>query len=379
MSVACIVQARMGSTRLPGKVLADVAGRPLLAVLLHRVARAAIDTLVVATSTAAVDDAVADVARREGAEVVRGPEEDVLARYVLALERFPARTVVRITGDCPLTDPALINTALVARDATGARYVSNTIVRTYPDGLDVEVVDADALRVAADASVDPVEREHVTPFVYRRPERFALRSFRNDEALGHCRWTVDTEADLAFVRRVVDAIGHLDFTWDEVLAYDTPRGEPLLRPAGPEDADLVLALRNDPESVLWSRSGRAVERSQHDEWFAALLDNPASRLWIARDDGEPLGFVRVDVRTGVGTVSIAIDPTRRGRGLGGRVLQELDRALAADAQVHTLVAQVHPENEASLSLFTTAGYTETGRAGDWLILRRSQPPSTEVT
>jgi spore coat polysaccharide biosynthesis protein SpsF (cytidylyltransferase family) len=300
VSVTCIVQARMGSTRLPGKVLADLAGRPMLALLLARLATAAVDHLVVATTDTPIDDAVVDVARAQGADIVRGPEDDVLARFALALDRFPADTVVRITGDCPLADPALVDTAVATREASGADYVSNTLVRTYPDGLDVEVIDAGTLRAAAREAVDAVEREHVTPFVYRRPERFALRSFRHPEMHGARRWTVDTRADLDFVRDVVARIGRTDFGWEEVLAFDAAPPHAVLRPAGVDDEAFVLDLRNDPDSVRWSGSGREVDPASHHEWFRALLDVPASRIWIAHDDGRPAATVRVDVRTGAG-------------------------------------------------------------------------------
>ncbi|MCU1448125.1 MAG: acylneuraminate cytidylyltransferase [Acidimicrobiales bacterium] len=209
----------MGSTRLPGKVLAELAGRPALALMLDRLEGVAADHVVVATSEEGADDAVAAVAVGRGVPVVRGPEQDVLARFEAVLDEFPSDDVVRLTADCPLTDPALVATALTRHRETGADYTSNTLERTFPDGLDVEVVRAVVLREAASESSDPVEREHVTPFVYRRPERYLLASFVSGEDLGAERWTLDTAADL---ERLRDIVRRLDDPatagWNDILA-----------------------------------------------------------------------------------------------------------------------------------------------------------------
>ena len=152
MTTLCVIQARMGSTRLPGKVLADLGGRPMLAFMLARVAPLVgrgVEEVVVATSDGAIDEPVAEVARAAGVAAVRGSEHDVLGRYLLALEDHPADTVVRLTADCPLTDPALVSEVLALHRRAGADYTSNTLIRTFPDGLDVEVMAAAALRTAA--------------------------------------------------------------------------------------------------------------------------------------------------------------------------------------------------------------------------------------
>lgn len=379
MTTTCVVQARIGSTRLPGKVLADVGGEPMLGFLLRRLSGPGlpVDHLVVATTEDPADDAVEAVARTVGCDVVRGPDADVLARFALALDGFPADTVVRLTADCPLADPDLVGDAMALREETGADYVSNTLVRTYPDGLDVEVVAADALRTAHAESGDPVEREHVTPFVYRRPERFRLAALRHDEPLGDLRWTVDTEADLAFVRSVVERVGGRRFSWRDVLAV---AGRPPLpadgfafRPAIPGDGEALLALRNDPDSVRWSLSPRRVTAGEHAAWFSSVLHCPATRVWVAIDKGRPVGEVRIDVECGFASVSVAVDGSHRGRGLGTRMLSRLFDALEADQQVHTLTAAVHPDNEPSRRLFERAGLapaTAPAADGPFLTFRR---------
>ena len=206
-----VVQARMGSTRLPGKVLEDLGGRPLLALVLARVGRAAgIDEVAVATSTLPGDDPVADLARQSGVRVVRGSEQDVLERYATAATELEADLVVRITADCPLVDPAVIGQLLALRGAEDfdlAGVLTGTVPadgrRHFPDGLDAEVLRASVLAEAAREATAAYDREHVTPFIKTRPQRFRLGALEAEQDLGDERWTVDHAADLAFVRALV--------------------------------------------------------------------------------------------------------------------------------------------------------------------------------
>lgn len=279
MRTLCVVQARTGSTRLPGKVLADLAGRPMLRFMLDRLARLAVDELVVATSDLPGDDAVASVADDAGVPVVRGPEQDVLARFVLALDRHPADRVVRLTADCPLIDPELVTDAVVLLD--DADYASNALVRTYPDGLDVEVLTAAALRNAHAEATDPVEREHVTPFVYRRTSRYRLVALRTDELLGDERWTVDTSEDIdnirALVARLDDPVGA---TWTDMLAVAGRRFRP-----EPGALHLRPAIAGDPG------------------FDPATAADPSVRTWVAELDATPVGVVGAVVVDGRAAVT----------------------------------------------------------------------------
>jgi spore coat polysaccharide biosynthesis protein SpsF (cytidylyltransferase family) len=198
----------MSSSRLPGKTLADIGGEPALALLLKRLGHArSLTEIVVATSTDAIDDAVAGLAGERRVGVSRGPRDDVLARFLLVIgdRRGP---VVRITGDCPLLDPQVVDATVELFLATPlCAYASNVEPRGFPDGVDVEVVDADALRAIAVECLSPADREHVTPAIRSQPERFPPASLRGTEELGSLRWTVDDADDLAFVRAVVDRLG----------------------------------------------------------------------------------------------------------------------------------------------------------------------------
>jgi spore coat polysaccharide biosynthesis protein SpsF len=203
-----ILQARMSSTRLPGKVLMPLAGEPMLARQIERVRRAkSAGRIVVATSTDPSDDAINVLCRTLHVACFRGSLKDVLGRFHGALRAFgPAETVVRLTGDCPLTDPEVIDATIDLHFKEQADYTSNTGDLTFPKGLDVEVFKAEHLEAAFREAHDPYEREHVTPFLYRHPERFVQARLECDPPMGHLRWTVDTPDDYAFTERVYDAL-----------------------------------------------------------------------------------------------------------------------------------------------------------------------------
>jgi spore coat polysaccharide biosynthesis protein SpsF len=215
----------MTSSRLPGKVMAPVLGEPMIGRQVERLRRARrIDRLVIATSTDPSDDPLAAYCDGLDLAVFRGPLDDVLERFrgALALNR-DAEAVVRLTADCPLADPELIDRVVEHHHEAGADYTSNTLgTRTYPHGLDVEVIRPEVLMEAAERAADPYEREHVTPYVYRRPETYRLAGVARHESLAGLRWTVDFPEDLAFVREVYARLYPLDpaFTSDAVAALD---------------------------------------------------------------------------------------------------------------------------------------------------------------
>ncbi len=164
------------------------------------------------------DDAIVELGEREGWLVERGSENDLLARYLGAARAHGAERVIRITSDCPLIDPAVIDEVVAALDMSGADYASNTLEpRTFPRGLDVEAMTMAALEAADRADSDPASREHATPYLYRHPERFRLAAVRLPDDLSAHRWTVDTPEDYDLVRRIYDALGRDDFGWRDAL------------------------------------------------------------------------------------------------------------------------------------------------------------------
>ena len=221
MTVA-VLQARMSSTRLPGKVMKPLAGRPMIERQLERLRRCeTLDRIVVATSDDPSDDVLATHLQSIGVPVFRGSLTDVLARYLGAAHAFGIQgQMVRLTADCPLADPGVIDDCVRLQRELGVDYVSNGRRRTYPHGLDVEVFELDALEIAGREATDPYDREHVTPFIYRHPERFSLGELVQARDESHLRWTVDTPEDFDFVGRVYAALypGKPDFTSDDVRA-----------------------------------------------------------------------------------------------------------------------------------------------------------------
>jgi len=211
-----VVQARMGSARLPGKVMSVVEGQPMIALLLRRLAVATrIDEVVLATSIRPENNPLVEAVTHMGFRVHRGSEDDVLSRVIEAAR--DATSIVRITGDCPFTDPELVDEVCAVFDSSGVDYASNVDPPTFPDGLDVEVVSTDALRRVAASEQENRFREHVTLAIRERPGFRRVNIF-NQRDLSALRWTVDEASDLEVACGVFAHFRpRLDFGWHEVL------------------------------------------------------------------------------------------------------------------------------------------------------------------
>jgi spore coat polysaccharide biosynthesis protein SpsF len=205
MKKVAIVQARMGSTRLPGKVLKDIKGKPLLWHLVERLRHSQLtDDLVIATTTAGKDKLIADFCKDNKLNAYRGSQEDVLDRYYQTAKAYKADLIIRITADCPLIDPCVIDKAIerYLENKEKVDYVSNTLERTYPRGMDVEVFSFGVLEKAWQKAKKQYEREHVTPYIYENPDEFNLSCIKNENDLSYLRLTVDEEKDLELVRKI---------------------------------------------------------------------------------------------------------------------------------------------------------------------------------
>jgi len=229
--VVAIVQARMSSTRLPGKVLIDIQGKPLLEHVVDRVSPSKlINQLVIATTANEKDKAIIDFAQRRGIAYYVGSEDDVLDRFYQTAKIYRVKTIVRITPDNPFKDPEVIDKVVgyYLNHKKSVDYVSNTIKPTYPEGLDVEVFSFTALEKAWREAKLPSEREHVTPYIWNHPELFHVANVENEEDLSHLRWTLDYEEDLRFAREVYARLYHGQvFLMEDILAL--LRAEPALR------------------------------------------------------------------------------------------------------------------------------------------------------
>jgi spore coat polysaccharide biosynthesis protein SpsF len=208
VKVVCTIEARMTSTRLPGKVLLPARGRPLLEHMVERLKRARrIDAIVLAIPDGAAHEPLAALAARLRIGCFRGSEDDVLGRVLGAARAHGADLIVETTADCPLIDPAVVDEVVERFLDGGADYCSNTLERTFPDGMDVQVFPTAVLAEADALTADPADREHVSLYIYSHPERYRLRNV----ASGHPRWgdlrlTVDTAEDYERVRAIIETV-----------------------------------------------------------------------------------------------------------------------------------------------------------------------------
>lgn len=298
----------MGSTRLPNKVMKSIDGKPMIELLLQRLARAQqVDEIVVATSEDPRNQALADCVRALGYRCFVGSENDVLDRYYRAGQMAGASTVVRITGDCPLVDPALVDEAIGRFRGARVDYLSNVAPATYPDGLDIEVFSFAALERAARETDKQFDREHVTPYL-REDGRFRQAGMENDEDLSGLRWTVDEPADFEVVSKVFAHFApDTNFTWRQVLALQ--RSEPQLFAANQQ------LIRNEGATMgagqkLWKRAKQVIpggnmllskraEMFLPEHWPAYFSKAKGCTVWDL--DGKPYTDMTI---MGVGTNSL---------------------------------------------------------------------------
>jgi spore coat polysaccharide biosynthesis protein SpsF len=209
MKTVITVEARMSSTRLPGKVLRPIIGRPLLERMVERLQRVTrADAIVIATTTNPIDDPIESLARAIGVGCWRGSEEDVLQRVLDAARSVDAELIVETTGDCPLIDPAIVDQVIHTFLVNRVDYCANVLEPTYPRGLDVQVFPTAVLAEVAGLTDDPADREHVSLYIYEHPERYRLLTVASGlpEQVGELRLTVDTEPDLELVSRIYEAL-----------------------------------------------------------------------------------------------------------------------------------------------------------------------------
>ena len=288
MKVLAIVQARMGSTRLPNKVMRPILGRPMIELLLARLSRAKhIEQIIVATGDDSRNDPLAKHCKQLGYVVVRGSDNDVLDRYYQAARPSAPEVVVRITGDCPLIDCDVVDKVIEYFLEQGVDYVSNTSPPTFPDGLDTEVFTFAALEQAAQNASEPSAREHVTPFI-RESKSFKTANYANAEDCSGGRWTVDEPEDFEVINAVFEHFKpRLDFTWRDV--YTLSKRAPDLFKANQHLARNEGAAMGTGQK-LWKRAKRVIpggnmllskrpEMFLPDQWPAYFSKAKGCKVW----------------------------------------------------------------------------------------------------
>jgi spore coat polysaccharide biosynthesis protein SpsF len=217
-----ILQARMSSTRLPGKVMRNINGKPMIYWQIERIKKSkSINKLIVATSIDESDDILTDFLESNKVEVYRGELQDVLSRFLEIEEHLKPKVIIRLTGDCPLVMPKLIDEMIAKFDKINVDYLSNTLELTYPDGLDIEIVKSGVLKNLSNCELSNLEREHVTLGIVNRKNLFSTECYFNYRDLSHYRWTVDTFEDFEFVSMVFKKfrLKEVDFTFEELEKF----------------------------------------------------------------------------------------------------------------------------------------------------------------
>ena len=222
MNVVAIVQARTGSTRLPGKVFLPLNGKPLIWHIIQRVRKSNfVNQIVIATTLNKKDDQLVEWAANENITIYRGSEDDVLDRFYQTAIYIKADIIVRVTADDPFKDPEIIDKAISIFIDNDLNFISNNNPPTFPEGLDVEVFDMDTLKLAFNNSKDSFEKEHVTPYMFRNAEKIKTQNFKNIENKSNLRWTIDTEIDYEMVKIVYQNLykeGSI-FMYKEIIDY----------------------------------------------------------------------------------------------------------------------------------------------------------------
>jgi glutamate-1-semialdehyde 2,1-aminomutase len=288
MKVVAIVQARMGSTRLPNKVMRLINGIPMIEVLLSRLDRAKeLSEIIVATSIDPRNQILADHVTKLGYRCYQGSENDVLDRYLQAAKSVNAEIIVRITGDCPLVDAALVDEAICQFKAKNIDYLCNTAPASYPDGLDIEVFTLSALEKSAQETTKPYDREHATPYL-RESGRFKQATIQHTQDLSNLRWTVDEPADFQVVSKVFESFApNIHFTWQQVLQLQQTRPEIFIH-----NQNLI---RNEGATMgtgqkLWKRAKQVIpggnmllskraEMFLPDQWPAYFSKAKGCKVW----------------------------------------------------------------------------------------------------
>lgn len=377
MKVGVIIQARVGSTRLPQKVMKEVEGKKILEHVVERVSNSTkIACVIVATTVEAQDDPIAELAIEKGWLLSRGSEDDVLSRYYFAALEYELDVIVRITSDCPLIDWQLIDTMIEVYKAHNYDLVTNAgneKYRTFPRGMDTEIFSFNVLKEAFESAVETYQREHVTPYIY---ESGRVYYYQSEVDYSAYRLTLDTPEDFQLIEKIYKTLyhGEHDFLLVDILKVlneypdlteinksveQKPLIEkgPKLRLAGWSDCDFLYHLVNDPVVRENSFSSDEIKYEDHQKWLKSKLDSTLTEIYICEFDGKKAGQIRLDIDNVEkrAKISFSVMNSLRGKGLGSFMLEAVKGKVKMD---YMLYGEVKKNNSPSQKAFLKAGYNE---------------------
>jgi spore coat polysaccharide biosynthesis protein SpsF len=323
MSILLVVQAGHDGTDRRDRQLTQFAGRTVLDIALQRLSGFTEGPLIVAVSDLPADQEIEEIARANDAATVRGPSDDMLARFVEVIADYPAEHLVRVTADSPFLDHELVSSVVATHLATGADYTSNTLLRTHPQGLEVEVIRSDALLDAAEQATGDSERSGVTTFVQRRPANYNLQAVLAPGDYEDHDWRVSGPASISALTTILNSVGGDVMTpWHDLIAHDKP-----------SLADGTVKLRVARDNVASSLGG-LTDGIGHLPDPLPLTD-PARRTWGVWTDDSLVGALTVSVQNGWGTLAGQFAPGLA-TNLADATLHAVDERLLADDQVLAL-------------------------------------------
>lgn len=384
IKTAVIIQARMTSTRLPGKVLMEIEGKSMLWHVVERLKFCrTISDIILAIPDSKENNALEGFAKSNDIKYFRGSEEDVLSRYYETAKKFKCDVVARITSDCPVIDPETADLVINEHLNSDYDYTSNTLERTFPRGLDVEVFNFKALERAYKDAKEAHQREHVTPYIYEHPEIFRLQSVRAEGIFKRpeLRLTVDTKEDMALIKEIYKYLYNPDeiFGAGKIIELFSKKPELAeinadvrqkknkttgndngisLRKADFSDMEFLFKLRNQPGVCKKSINDRPVLREEHIKWLKSVISGEnGNEVFIIESSRIPVGRASFkEDNLGQAKISISISEEFREKHFGTKALNLLMEEIKKKGTVKTLIANIKPKNEASIGLFEKLGF-----------------------
>lgn len=384
--IAIIIQARLAAKRLPGKVLKKINGKPLLEILISRLRYCkTVKNIIIATTENPKDKKIVALAKKLKIPVFWGSENDVLDRYYRAASKFKAKDIVRITGDCPLIDPAIIDkvVSVYKKNKKDIDYVSNVHPPTFPDGMDVEVFSFEALRKSWKKATLRSEREHVTSYIVNHPKIFRTKNVSYKKNFSNLRLTIDNKEDLILAKNLFNILkNNKRFGLEDILniwrtnpniffinqhyrrnegyikSLETDLNNLNIRKATYKDLKFIFDLRNEEMVRLKSFNNKPICLKEHRQWFKKNLTDNSSIIYIIDIKNLPIAQVRFDfIKEKEAEINIAVIKDFRNKGYGTEVLKKSSNNFLEEfPQIKTIYAFIKPDNKASLRSFEKAGF-----------------------